>query len=173
MNVENLEMLAAALAGEWTPMHFDMEFFCSPANSDWNYNVDEWECGTVGCAIGHMPWALGIDPSGYFDWNSYAIEVLEMKGNQKGFLFLFSPRWGLELNENFPMDAADRIAWLIDNHEEEGLLARFPYDVEVIPYGERPWNGHFKKSGRTPGGWMRTPHTNTKENTNEKITEHA
>lgn len=144
MNRENLEMLAAALAGGWTPLKFDMSTFQS-------------KCGTAACALGHTPYATGIERNFgeqcWENWVHYSDRVLgfDHYSTPEKWNFCFAPSWDSVIlgNEPTAYEAASRIAWILDG----GDVRRYRALCHCLKPQKRPWYNYFNRSGRTPGGW--------------------
>lgn len=106
MNVENLTRLATYLEQPALKLDFHMEQFCT--RQGLSYRPIEWQCGTVGCAVGHGP-AAGIAPLPNESWPAYAERVFML--DQRKWLWCFSPHWSHI--DNTAVGAAARIRYLL------------------------------------------------------------
>lgn len=107
----NLEKLATYLESGILQGKFDMEVFadgeCYPAYRP------EANCGSVGCAVGHGPYA-GIPIFLDEDWFDYAQRVFGVSlSDQADWEWLFDPQWNTL--DNTPQGAAARIRWFLKN----------------------------------------------------------
>ena len=102
MNRKNMLKLAHYLLGGRTKMRFDMEWFCDVA-------PDQYECGTVACAIGHGP-AAGIALLEQEGWWEYAERALTTGFQETHWCFAYF--WARV--DNTPEGAAKRILWLLE-----------------------------------------------------------
>lgn len=105
----NLRRLAAYLLGEELQAEFDMDDFSK------NYDIEETNCGSAGCAIGHGPYA-GIPKRGNELWVEYSDRALmsrEVRTDTKCWYWCFSGDW--KHTDNTPIGAARRILWMLGN----------------------------------------------------------
>lgn len=105
MNRENLQRLADYLQSGKLLAKFDMCFFCLSGN-----NNNEDTCGTVGCAIGHSPYA-GISKFIYESWSSYSERVFGLCCLSSKWNWCFDSDWA-EVDQT-PLGAAKRILYLL------------------------------------------------------------
>ena len=104
MNRENLEKLAAYLEGGNLKARFDMITYAE------NGECYKDTCGSVGCAIGHGPYAeIPKNPSE--TWEEYCYRVFGISWLSKEWKFCFSASW--QTVDNTPRGAAKRIRWLL------------------------------------------------------------
>jgi hypothetical protein len=75
MNTENLKKLADYLLSDKLRAKFDMSVFSDHSHMDYAKN-----CGSVGCAVGHGPYA-GIPKNVKEYWRDYSHRVFEIGGN--------------------------------------------------------------------------------------------
>jgi hypothetical protein len=106
---DNLRKLADYLLAPNLKAAFDMRNFtdnksCKPAS-------DEIECGSVGCAVGHGPYA-GIPKLLGERWSEYSDRVFGLLAIEK-WEWCFSDFW--KRSDNTPQGAAKRILYLLDN----------------------------------------------------------
>lgn len=149
----NLERLASYLASAQTDMRFHMGIFCrdetAPSSYESSYTGEPLEpsraeCGTVGCALGHGPFATGIRGKLYEGWGQYALRVFGIDPCDGRFAegdweFLFSVSWAYIAPS--PMDAADQIVWFLDHGAP----------TDFCQTDDTEWRGYFLRSGRLPG----------------------
>lgn len=116
----NLLTLATYLAKGKTAMKFDMGLLCvedCPGLTEgpaWiEHYPDDWECGTVGCALGHGP-AAGVEALPGESWYDYACRAFE-GGDWILSWWLFSVSW--VSHDNTPQGAADRIFYFLETGE--------------------------------------------------------
>ena len=114
MNRENLEKLAAYLESGDLKAAFDMNLYAETAS---NATL----CGSLGCAIGHGPYA-GIEKRSDENWLVYSNRVFDLL-NRKDWNFLFSTGW--TLTDNSPEGVARRIRWLLDGKSIEDYVTKF------------------------------------------------
>lgn len=121
MNRENLLKLATYLLSGKLEADFDMGSFTD--GSDWRFNR-RLDCGTVGCAIGHGPYA-GLPKQDDEGWIAYSNRVFgfisepylygpntyHTQGNY--WHWCFSSLW--DDIDNTPEGAAKRILYLLHN----------------------------------------------------------
>lgn len=112
MKVKNLQKLASYLLNDSLKAEFDMRFFSKSGyvKDVMFYGVAEIDCGSVGCAVGHGPYA-GIEKLKYESWSSYSSRVFGLNGDD--FDWCFSELW--EYVDNSPVGAAKRINILIES----------------------------------------------------------
>lgn len=83
------------------------------------------ECGSVGCAVGHGPYA-GVPKLPDEFWDQYSERAFTDDSNEWRWLFSF--RW--RSADNTPFGAASRIRWLLDKglpeNWEEQLDGKVP-----------------------------------------------
>lgn len=108
MNRENLKKLADYLLSGELKAKFNMTFFAALG-----YTLSD-TCGTVGCAVGHGPYA-GIPKLPDEIWPDYAIRVFGI--GQEDFAWCFSGSW--DGVDNSPIGAAKRILWLLEKGRPE------------------------------------------------------
>lgn len=91
---------------------FDMKEFSAPNNKN------PHNCGTVGCVVGHGPYALGVQKEAAECWSEYALRMFGTNSDGFTFLqrpvfsFLFSGQW--RSVDNTPYGAAQRIIFFLD-----------------------------------------------------------
>lgn len=119
MNIENLTMLQDYLLRRRLRARFNMRLYSETAISHKN-------CGTIGCAIGHGPYA-GIPNSFDEGWMTYSDRVFDLSANQ--WTWCFSTAWAQF--DNTPKGAAHRISYLIEHGE--------PPKEWVFPNYKRGW----------------------------------
>lgn len=107
MNRENLKKLADYLLSNKLKANFNMEFFTGEVNED-----QLTECGTIGCAIGHGPYA-GIKKSAYEAWWKYSERVFGLDTGSDEWVYLFGHGWAY--TDNTPQGSAKRINHLLEN----------------------------------------------------------
>ena len=101
---------------------FSMEVYFEPFVDGWDEPttvcslLEEYECGSVGCAIGHGPLAgIGVE---VFDkhegrWDLYCHEVfIDIRSDERAWKWCFAYEWSRV--DNTPEGAAKRILWLLD-----------------------------------------------------------
>ncbi len=101
MNIENLKKLSSYLKGE-LKADFNMANYAALV-----YNTT---CGSVGCAIGHGPYA-GIPKYKEEHWIDYSFRVFNISSND--WYWCFSADWAS--TDNAALSAATRIDWLIEH----------------------------------------------------------
>lgn len=95
-------------------LHFDMNWFCRNCREFGEVDINDfrqYDCGTVGCAVGHGP-AAGIPIDGYTTWNDYADQFVSSEALHT-FEWLFGNCWAYV--DNHPHSTADRILWTLEN----------------------------------------------------------
>lgn len=109
MNKENLLRLADYLEGPLKAA-FDMSLYSefSPYSIG-GQGVEDYSCGSVGCAVGHSPF-IGLPKSTKESWRAYAGRVFGLP-DDKHFNFLFSGLWGACHND--PKETARRIRYFV------------------------------------------------------------
>ena len=117
----NLEKLAGYLESGELSAKFDMGRFSEDCDSHVT------ECGSVGCAVGHGPYA-GIPKYAAENWAGYAYRVFG--ANLSGaFLWCFEGGW--YYIDNTPQGAAKRIRYMlkhgIPKDAGEQMLGEAPY----------------------------------------------
>lgn len=117
--VANLETLFNYLAYGTLKAEFNMEFYCAGYLGQHMFLTD---CGTVGCAVGHGPYA-GIPKTTEESWNEYAERCFCVNLGMI-FEYLFHSDWAQI--DNTPTGAAKRIRYALDfgipkPTEEDGL----------------------------------------------------
>lgn len=108
MNKENLLKLADYLEGPLKAA-FDMSLY-----SD---GLSDTVCGSVGCALGHAPYA-GINKLETEEWLSFSFRVFDINPAQQLFLFAF--HWNV--HRNSPVETAKRIRYFVANGMPEGWI---------------------------------------------------
>lgn len=109
MNKVNLLKLADYLEGELKAV-FNMEYYADMSGSMSGEN--RHNCGSVGCAVGHAPYA-GITKLPNEPWETYALRVFDVTPHE--FDFLFHGRWGSRTIMNDPNITACRIRYFVVN----------------------------------------------------------
>lgn len=142
----NLKKLADYLAKGNTEKIFNMEEFCTGSYENYDDEtiaLENYDCGTAACAMGHGP-AAGIKPFLHEDWWDYSrrafgIDQSEMDAGFDAFQWMFSSVWAHI--DNTPQGAAARIYWFLDHGEkvpEDYLEQRnggAPLCYSVVPFG--------------------------------------
>lgn len=105
---DNLKKLAVYLLSDNLKADFDMKNF-APYSSPYDA-----ECGTVGCAVGHGPYA-GIQKKPGENWTGYAIRAFGLNpfDYRTAFIWLFGSPW--RWIDNTPSGAAKRIIFFLLN----------------------------------------------------------
>jgi hypothetical protein len=120
----NLRILAAYLLSGNLKANFDMEVY-SENNSS---GIDKTDCGSVGCAIGHGPYA-GIPKNNNETWGIYTGRAFS---NHIFHLwqYCFSPSWSYI--DNTPQGAGQRILNFLNDSPEyqKWLENRYYYDED-------------------------------------------
>jgi hypothetical protein len=125
----NRETLATYLLAGHLQALFDMAEFCE---ADRSLFADT--CGSVGCAIGHGPYA-GVEKHAEEDWDQYSHRVFGLE--LAAWAWCFSSRW--RDTDNTPEGAALRIRWLHahgvpqDWYEQSHGIAPLCYRAEGTP----------------------------------------
>ena len=117
----NLRKLADYLLSGKLVKEFDMWTYCKKTDTFGCTivisEVQQHECGTVGCAIGHGP-AAGIKiPDGCYGWSKYAERMFGMDSSEymeEAFTYMFASSW--KWYDNTPEGAARRILAFLDNN---------------------------------------------------------
>lgn len=108
---ENLRKLADYLLSDNLEAEFSMDKF----DGFGSYSGDSMKtiCGTIGCAVGHGPYA-GIEKISGESWYNYSIRQFGLKdgGHPLYWQWCFAEMW-VNL-DNSPQGAAKRILWLLD-----------------------------------------------------------
>jgi hypothetical protein len=128
MNRENLNKLADYLLRGELKAEFDMEYFDETrknSQTDGQQIRETSDCGSVGCAVGHGPFA-GIPKHKSESWTGYEIRVFDTDMDE--FEWLFEKTWAAM--DNTPEGAGLRIKHLL----KHGL----PEDWEEQMNGEKP-----------------------------------
>jgi len=123
--VRNLQRLAEYLESGLKPgTEFDMEHFYGSDSGEWYGN-----CGSVGCAVGHGPYA-GIPKSGDETWVTYAYRVFGIHLDSGEWTWLFSDLWAdiTEFSDHLStakrihafLDAGNKVPW---GDEDDGIQA--------------------------------------------------
>lgn len=102
---KNLNKLADYLAKKRSKNDFDINVFC-----DENTSIYSTTCGTVGCAIGHGPYA-GIKKLKNEDWFEYSVRVFGFSSFSQEWMWCFDSGWSN--TDNTPTGAAKRIRYLL------------------------------------------------------------
>jgi hypothetical protein len=112
----NLRTLANYLLSGDLKAKFDMFLYSELGHL--SYGVD---CGTVGCAVGHGPYA-GIEKYPGEEWGKYANRVFG-SGESKIFSHLWASRW--KQYDNTPEGTANRILAFLDQMEKGTLTEEY------------------------------------------------
>lgn len=108
----NLITLAQYLLGGKLKARFDMGFFTEFEN-EW-VSDRQTECGTVGCALGHGPYA-GIEKAVSEDWIKYGVRCFTpftaANTDFSPWDWCFGGAW--EMFDNTPKGAARRIVYML------------------------------------------------------------
>ena len=146
----NLEKLAAYLATGKMRHHFDMRVLLAD-KGDIGLDPNQWECGAVGCALGHGP-VIGIKPLRGEGWRDYSYRQFGIRrwyedktdvpwhwcfagiwGDVKLLIKLGVSRENAELMGT-PQHAAGRIRYLLEHNT--GILADQPILMAKSPDAE-------------------------------------
>lgn len=119
----NLRKLAAYLRQPTLPAAFDMNRYCGDTN---HFAMD---CGCVGCAIGHGPYA-GIPKRRGEDWTEYSYRVFGISFPSMEWMCCFSSAWAYV--DNTPDGAADRIEWMLECGLPEDLTSQLLGDAPLF-----------------------------------------
>ena len=104
LDVRNLQRLAKYLESGLKPgTEFDMKHFYNSHEAD-----AATECGTVGCAVGHGPYA-GIPKSQEETWAEYSYRVFGIPSYSNAWEWLFGVRWAYSEKFSDHLSAAKRI----------------------------------------------------------------
>ncbi len=106
-NRANLTMLADYLESEKLRARFHMGQFQDGDIISWR---DALDCGTVGCAVGHGPYA-GIPKTTSEGWGAYSMRVFIPSKSDDAWMFCFDDVWAHI--DNSPQGAAKRIRYLL------------------------------------------------------------
>lgn len=177
-NVENLTKLGKRLAGlswNYNKQHFNMQSYMKH-NDDQIDSATEGVnivqthfCGTVMCAVGHVPIIMpkqvlqldkeyrkffeyteenGYDPNdGTYgaDWGDICRYLLGVAPMGNVWSFLFGGDWGSSCvyYNRTSWAAADRIAWYLNNLHQGPAITRHMHAVDA------PWRGEAVRMGWT------------------------
>lgn len=103
VNLKNLEKLVNHLENNVKNKEFDITFFRSNEYAESVNFFSIHDCGTIGCAIGHMPFIDGLEPihaefSHNFrdglDFFQYTKRILNISYLDRLFDYMFSSEWG-------------------------------------------------------------------------------
>ena len=119
----NLRLLTGYLLAGELQAEFNMQNFGEDVNARFST-----ECGTVGCAVGHGPYA-GIHKSSDETWVGYADRVFGTYDIEL-FLHLFSGKWAD--HDNSPAGAARRILAVLERIDRGTLTV--DYLAENTPF---------------------------------------
>lgn len=125
---DNLKKLADYLLSGNLRAEFDMENF-----SESHQHPDSKTCGSVGCAVGHGPYA-GIMKDEYETWNSYSSRVFGcgvISTNHMLFTWCFDSDW--KVVDNTSKGAAKRVLYVLKNGVPVNYLGQL-YDDIKLPY---------------------------------------
>ena len=119
MNEKNLRKAIAYLRSGKLKADFDMDFFTEAKFL--SVENKRTTCGSVGCVIGHMPYA-GIEKFKDENWLDYSERIFGISMFSKEWCWCFSSSW--HPIDNMPQGAADRIEWMLehgvpDNYSEQ------------------------------------------------------
>jgi len=103
----NLRKLAAYLRQPELRAAFHMALFCEHGLG----GLGAEDCGSVGCAIGHGPYA-GIPKRLDEDWDEYSERVFGISFPSMEWGWCFVSSWVYV--DNTPDGAADRIEWMLE-----------------------------------------------------------
>jgi hypothetical protein len=133
--VSNLKKLAEYLNRSELPAKFDMNTYCGEEMMELD-NGFPTICGSVGCAVGHGPYA-GIPKNDYESWTEYSRRAFTNGRRTTLFLFLFSEDWAAV--DNTPKGAAKRIEYFIRYGVPELVTALRGSCIEYH-FGIKEWN---------------------------------
>lgn len=128
----NLRRLAAYLRGPLRAK-FDMEWYGDADTV--NLDLLPTTCVTVGCAVGHAPFA-GVEKLRTEGWPEYSKRVFGLTSEDQ-WAWCFDLCWvGID---NTPVGAASRIEWLLDGHYIEkdfwdACLNYHGYKSKPVPF---------------------------------------
>lgn len=105
----NLRKLAAYLLAGELKAEFNMRDFTDPEKRNLQL-LEATECGSVGCAVGHGPFA-GIPKTKQETWTQYSLRVFGLLDDNY-WEWCFSDGWAL--NDNTAQGAAKRILFLLE-----------------------------------------------------------
>lgn len=105
MNRENLRILADYLLGGKLKARFDMAIYAAPP-----WDSSDTNCGTIGCAAGHGPYA-GVPKRASECWPEYIERQFDLTPIE--YSWCFSGDW--EAHDNTPEGAGNRILYLIEH----------------------------------------------------------
>jgi hypothetical protein len=122
---KNLRTLADYLLSGNLKAEFDMTAYADPKN--YSHST---ECGTVGCAIGHGPFA-GIAKGEEEEWEDYVNRAFGTD-QYEIFMYLFDSEW--KYFDNTPQGSANRILAFLEQLEngtltEEYLVDNTPFQI--------------------------------------------
>lgn len=113
MNRENLKILADYLLSGKLLVEFHMGMFSEYALGDTQKAMPT--CGSIGCAVGHSPYA-GLPEKAFREsWIDYSYRVFDMSAFEAEWAWCFDSPWADV--DNTPEGAGKRILYLLD----EGL----------------------------------------------------
>jgi hypothetical protein len=107
MNRANLEKLAQYLLSDNLKAKFDMSRY---TQDGWMSGHDRTDCGTVGCAAGHGPYA-GIRKNEYETWEEYIERVFDLDSFSVEKRWCFGSPWAY--TDNTPEGAGKRIIYML------------------------------------------------------------
>lgn len=116
MNYENLRKLAKYLKGP-------LKAVLNMGEYSNNHHMFQEDCGTVGCAAGHGPYA-GVAKDPEEGWSEYVTRVFSLSLGSKERAWCFASMWCFV--DNTATGAAARIEWLL-NH---GLPENWYHQME-------------------------------------------
>ena len=126
MNKKNLMKLAAYLGAGHLRAKFDMNSF----DDGEKWDQERTTCGTVGCALGHGPYA-GVRKRETEGWEEYGDRAIGLSMLSDEWDWCFSYNWASV--DGSAISAAKRIYWLI----ARGLptkFAKYGPDYTVRPH---------------------------------------
>lgn len=124
VHIANLKQLAVYLRSGLKPgTEFDMNAF--------TYEDLPTECGSVGCAVGHGPYA-GIPKSANESWAMYAYRAFGIHVDSDEWVWLFGSRWATipEYYDHLSvakrihafLDAGNKVPWTDEDDEIQAML---------------------------------------------------
>lgn len=135
----NLRKLAEYLQLPVLKAKFSMLTYDDNHLRPWSHSLKKHTCGTVGCAIGHGPYATEIFKGPAESWNDYCLRVFGIDPNPEvedddeynkhpdrlAYMFMFVDTWGMSNNELCwtAQQAAKRIEYFL----EHGTPAEFDF----------------------------------------------
>jgi len=126
---ENLQKLARYLTRLPKLKHPKADFDMRAFTPDVGFNVVV-NCGTVGCAAGHGPYA-GVRKFKNEHWRKYVRRAFGVPPNPRVFEWLFGHEW--ERTDNTPQGAAARIRWYL-KHGVPGDAGAQRWGTEPLCY---------------------------------------